>query len=421
MSKYLLECIDCQKRCRPGEVEYVCPSCAAKQKEMEPLLGLLRCVYDYEVLAKNLDAHEFAKRAEGGFERYIELLPLESADSLPPLISGRTPLRPVTRLRRELSLNALWIKDDTGLPTSSFKDRASAVVVACARERGRDTVCTASTGNAATALAGQAASVDVKSVIFVPASAPPAKLAQIAVYGGRLIPIKGTYDEAFELSIKASDAFGWYNRNTAYNPFTVEGKKTAAIEIWEQLGYKSPDWVVVPAGDGVILAGIEKGFSDLAAAGFIDRVPKLAIVQAAGCQPLVEAIQSASSKIVPELNPTTIADSISVGVPRAGRWALKAIASNGGAAVAVGDDEILDAIAFLGRMTGIFAEPAAATAIAGLRRLAAEGAIKGDETVVALVTGNGLKDVPAASKSVSFPKPIEPTIDAVRRAIAVRA
>lgn len=399
----------------PQDVEYVCPACSAGQREMEPLVGLLRCIYDYDSLSKQFGRELLADRREMGFGRWIELLPIKSSDSLPPLITASTPLRSVQRLRNHLGLNGLWVKDDTVLPTASFKDRASALVVAVAREKGRDTVVTASTGNAATALAGQAASVNMESVIFVPASAPPAKLTQIAVYGGRLIPIKGTYDEAFELSIKASLEFGWYNRNTAYNPYTVEGKKTAALEIWEQMGYRAPDWVVVPTGDAVILAGIEKGFADLAATRLIKRVPRLAVVQAAGCQPIVRAVESGSPVITPERRPNTIADSISVGVPRAGRWALRAIASTKGVAVAVEDDEIVSAIALLGRMTGIFAEPAAATAIAGLVKLASKGTFRPQETVVALVTGNGLKDVPAAMKSVSFPKPIEPTLEEVRR------
>ena len=326
-------------------------------------------------------------------------------------------MRPALKLGHILGLDDLWLKDDTGLPTASLKDRASAMVVACARERACKVVATASTGNAATALAGMAASVDLESVVFVPASAPPAKLAQIAVYGSRLIPIDGNYDQAFSLSIEACEEFDWYCRNTAYNPFTVEGKKTAALEIWEQLDYSVPDWIVVPTGDGVILAGIEKAFSDLAALNLIDRIPRLALVQASGCQPLVRAINEGREEIVPEVKPRSIADSIAVGVPRAGRWALKAISESRGAAIAVSDEEILEAMALLGRTTGIFAEPAAAASVAGVGKLLSKGIIKSDERVVALITGNGLKDVPAAMKAFTIPKPVESTIDAVRQFI----
>lgn len=377
---------------------------------MQPLAGVLRCIYDYGEVAKLLNPTKLRAREPGGFERFMELLPISSEDFLPPLITQQTPLRPVENLRRELGHDRIYIKDDTCLPTASFKDRASALVVAKARELKLDTVATASTGNAATALAGQAASVGMNSIIFVPASAPPAKLTQIAVYGGRLIPIKGTYDEAFELSIKACEKFGWYNRNTAYNPYTIEGKKTAALEIWEQLGYSAPDWVVIPTGDGVILAGIEKGFANLYAMGLIEREPKLAVVQAAGCAPIVHAWQNGETNISPERNPKTIADSISVGVPRAGRWTMQALTKTKGTAISVEDEEILAAIVLLGRTSGVFAEPAAATAIAGLKKLIEDGTISSDEKVVALVTGNGLKDVPAAAKSVSFPKAIEPEL-----------
>lgn len=417
MSSYLLECIDCQKHYVPADVEYVCPACSVGQKKMDTLDGVLRCIYDYEAVAKHFNLEVLAGRSEQGLARWIELLPLKSAQLLPPLITAASPLRRADGLRSELKMSALWLKDDSVQPTGSLKDRPSALIIACARERERHVVATASTGNAATALAGQAASVGMKSVIFAPASAPPAKLAQIAVYGGTLIPIKGTYDEAFDLSIEACERFGWYNRSTTYNPFTIEGKKTAGLEIWEQLGFKSPDWIIVPTGDGAILAGMEKAFADLKAMNLVDRVPKLAAVQAAGCSPIVSAWNNGHSKITPELKPKTVADSIAVGIPRAGHWALKALTTNGGVAVAVEDEEILEAIPLLGRTTGIFAEPAAATSIAGLKRLVVNGTIKGDDVVVALITGNGLKDVPAASRTVVIPRAIEPEIDAVAEVI----
>lgn len=417
---YLLECIDCKRRYVPGEVQYLCPTCSENQKPMEPLVGILRCIYDYEAIIKRFSPSELKKRDGTTFFRFSELFPLRSTDTIPPLVVGATPLRQASHLRRAIDLENLWIKDDTVSPTASFKDRASAMVVACARERGLDAVATASTGNAATALAGMAASVGMRSIIFAPSSAPQAKLTQIVVYGGTLIPIKGTYDEAFELSIRACSEFGWYNRNTAYNPFTVEGKKTAALEIWEQLKYRAPDWVVVPTGDGVILAGIEKGFADLKALGIIDRLPRLALVQAIGCQPLVRALVHKSDCIVPEPKPRTIADSICVGVPRAGRWVLKAVADCEGAAVAVTDDEIIDAIALLGQATGVFAEPAAATAIAGLKKLVEDGTISRDECVVALITGSGLKDIPAASRAAKIGREIEPSLDAVKRFIDLK-
>jgi len=419
MKAHLLECIDCGKQHLPTEARYLCPDCGKNRKPMEPLPGLLRCVYDYEALSKVLNERALVEVDEMGFERWAPILPITEASSLPKLVTFQTPLRPADRLGSVLGLDELWLKDDTVMPTASFKDRASAVVVAVAREQGMKTIATASTGNAATALAGHAAWAELESVIFVPADAPRAKLAQIAVFGGRLIPLETSYDGAFELSIEACEEFGWYNRNTAYNPYTVEGKKTAALEIWEQLGYEAPDWVIVPTGDGVIAAGIEKGFSDLRAMGLIDKVPRLAIVQASGCQPIVNACESGAEGIVPELRPRSVADSIRVGVPRAGRWALKALKSTEGTAVAVEDEEILNAIKLLGSTTGIFAEPAAAASIAGLKKLSEKGTIKSDDTVVALITGSGLKDVPAAMDAVEIPKAVKPDLGEVKRLIGM--
>ena len=419
MISYLLQCIDCGRHSLPAETEYLCPRCSARQQEMEPLAGLLRCVYEYDVAARDFTPEALAA-ADPGLARWLPILPAAEATSFPRLITGPTPLRAAPRLRTELGLSDLWLKDDTVQPTASFKDRASAMAVAVAREHDREVIATASTGNAATALAGQAAAAGIECVIFVPAKAPPAKLAQIAAFGARIVPVDGSYDQAFELSIAACDRFGWYNRNTAYNPYTVEGKKTAALEIWEQLGRCAPEWVVIPTGDGVIAAGIEKGFSDLLAMKLIDRLPRLALIQAEGCAPIVKAFLGRDREIVPEAAPETIADSIRVGVPRAGRWAMQALQATGGVAAAVTDGEILKAIALLGRTEGVFAEPAAAAAIAGLQRLLAAGTIHSEERVVALVTGSGLKDVAAAQRAVQIPGPVEPKLSAVERFLAER-
>ena len=224
MTAHLLECIDCGKRHLPTEAKYLCPDCGEKRKPMQPLPGLLRCIYDYDLVAKVFNEERLAEEKERGFARWAPLLPLDFASSLPKLVTCETPLRPADRLGAEFGVDQLWLKDDTVMPTASFKDRASAIVVAVARERGYRTIATASTGNAATALAGHAAWVELESVIFVPEDAPKAKLAQIAVFGAKLVPLKTNYDGAFELSIEACDAFGWYNRNSAYNPYTVEGQ-----------------------------------------------------------------------------------------------------------------------------------------------------------------------------------------------------
>lgn len=414
MIKYKLICADCGKEYKEGEVEYVCPICAAGQKPMHPTLGVLKTEYDYGAVKKIFTRESLKANRIRGHGRYINLLPLNDISSLPPLDVGPTPLEKVERIRKKLGLESLYIKNDTGLPTGSFKDRASSIVVAKARELKKDIVTTASTGNAATALAGMSASVGQKNVIFVPASAPKAKLTQIAAFGATLIPVKGTYDDAFELSKQATVKFGWYNRNTGYNPYTIEGKKTAALEIWEQLGYRAPDKILIPTGDGVILTGTYKGFYDLKQLGLIGKIPQLIPVQSEGSSAIINALDSGADQVTPLEKSQTIADSISVSAPACGRWALKIVRETGGLGIAVPDDEILSAIKELATYSGIFAEPAAAAAYAGLIKGVQTGKVSSSEVVIVMITGTGLKDIPAAMKAVSFPEPIEPDIDAVK-------
>lgn len=411
---YHFQCVDCGKSYEASQVKYVCPLCAPAQKPMEPTRGVLKTIFDYDSIRKRFTKKTLQNSGDDGMSRYIDLLPISDPELLPPLKVGMTPLYEVSRLRKEWGLKNLFIKDDTGLPTASFKDRASSLVVAHARELKVDTVTTASTGNAATALAGMCASVGMKSVIFVPASAPAAKLTQIMIYGASIIPVDGTYDDAFELSIQATREFGWYNRNTAYNPFTIEGKKTAALEMWEQLGYKVPDKIFIPTGDGVILAGIYKGFYDLREMGLIEKLPQLIPVQAEGSAAIVKALEAKLPEVVSLKESHTIADSISVSAPRCGRFALKATRETSGFGVTVSDKEIAGMIATLGRLTGIFAEPAAAAAAAGLHKAVNAGLVEKNETVVVMITGNGLKDVPTAQSVVQLPKSIKPNLNALK-------
>jgi threonine synthase len=338
--------------------------------------------------------------------RWRALLPLASPGSMPPLPVGPTPLHEAGRLGRELGLPGLRIKDDTVLPTGSLKDRASSVV--------------ASTGNAAVALSAMAASVGLRAVILVPASAPIAKRTQMLVFGATLVPVEGSYDDAYALSLEATRVFGWYNRSTAYNPITVDGKKTVAFEIWEQLGRRAPDAVIVPTGDGVILSAVHKGFSDLRGAGLAGRLPRLYAAQAEGSAAIARSLDEPGDEVRAHAGARTIADSICVGAPAAGRWAKRAIRETGGGALVVTDEEITAAIARLGRTSGIFCEPAAAAAIAGAERATRERLVRADETVVVLATGNGLKDVAAATRAVAMPEPIAPTIEALRDRLGAR-
>jgi threonine synthase len=324
------------------------------------------------------------------------------------------------RLSEKLGLSRFYIKDESKNPTASFKDRASAVVVARAKEIGAEVIVTASTGNAGAALAGMAAAIGSRAVIFAPKTAPPAKVAQLLVYGASVYLVDGSYDEAFDLTLEASNEFGWYCRNTGYNPFTAEGKKTAAFEIWEFMKKQAPDvsrearWnIFVSVGDGNIISGIHKGFKDLVELGWIDEVPRIFGIQSTGSAAVANAFDAQSEEIVP-VRADTVADSISVDLPRDGLRAVRAATQTGGAYILVEDEQIIKAIADLGTV-GIFAEPAGATSYAGVKQAVAQGLIDSEEPVLAINTGSGLKDVKAAMSAVSAAPVIEPTLDALNK------
>ena len=285
-----------------------------------------------------------------------------------------------------------------------------------ARELGKRTVTAASTGNAASSLAGLAASVGLPTVIFVPQRAPEAKVAQLLLFGATVFMVRGSYDQAFDLCLQASEEYGWYSRNTAYNPYLSEGKKTAALEICEQLRWQPPDRIYVAVGDGCIIGGLGKGLRDLQALGLIDRLPRLMGVQAEGSAVLARAWARGSGEIEPVV-PETLADSISVGIPRDRVKALRAVRETGGGFVTVSDEEILEAMRLLARQAGVFAEPAGATPLAGLCRSLREGAIDPAERIIIVVTGNGLKDVASAVRAAGHPHLIEPTPAALETAV----
>lgn len=401
-----LRCVLCGAEYAASDVEYVCPKHGNE--------GILDVIYDYEAIRRQLSKEKLADNHDYSIWRYAALLPIDDRQWVPNLQIGWTPLYPVPRLRAQMGLAHLYIKDDGRNPTASFKDRASAVGIVKARERGKSIMTAASTGNAASSLAGLAASVGLTTYIFVPERAPQAKVAQLLIFGANVIMVRGTYDQAFDLCLQASAEYGWYSRNTAYNPYLSEGKKTAALEICEQLAWQPPDKVFVSVGDGCIIGGLWKGFKDLYTLGFIERLPQLIGVQAEGSAVLVKAWQEGTEKITP-IVPNTIADSISVGVPRDAIKALRAVRQSGGQFIAVSDEEILEAMRVLGKNAGIFAEPAGATGFAGLRKLLQQGQINPEERIVVLVTGNGLKDVQSAIQAVGKPYVIEPTMEALHQ------
>ena len=415
MNMAYLKCSLCGAEYSTDEVKYVCPKHGDS--------GLLDVVYDYEKIKSHVSPVRISKSGEFSIWRYWDLLPIENHDSIPPLRVGWTPLYSASRLGKQLAIKDLFLKDDGVNPTGSFKDRASALVVAKAKELGVGVITTASSGNAGAALAGLSASAQVPAVVFVPSTAPEAKVAQLLIYGARVFLVKGTYDQAFDLCLSASKEFGWYSRNTGYNPYTTEGKKTASLEICEQLAMKkldfseewiAPDRIFVSVGDGNIITGIWKGLRDLLSLGWIDKLPKLMGVQAEGSAACYNAWKAGTETITP-IDPHTIADSINVGLPRDGTRAIRAVRETGGAFVTVRDDDILDAMRNLARKEAIFAEPAGATGYAGLVEAVNRGMIDEDEEVVVVITGNGLKDVPSAVRAAGKAPLIEPKLEAVPR------
>lgn len=406
MTGFRLRCVECGRFWDEEVSRLVCDECARQQEPGGVVRGVL------EVILDRLPA-TWPAAALSHPDFLAAFLPVRSGASFPPLPVGGTPLLPVPRLRRALGTAQLWVKDDSRNPSGSTKDRASLLVVAKAAEYGRDTVAAASTGNAATAMAAVAAAAGMRAVAFVPATAPEAKLVQLLSYGATVLPVDGTYDDAFELCLAACEAFGWYNRNTARNPFTIEGKKTAALEIAAQLAPQHADTVVVPTGDGAILGGVAKGFADLERAGLIERRPRLVAVQPEGAAAIVTALAAGADTITPVPNAASIADSLTVQAPRNALQCLRAVRESRGYGIAVSDRAILEAIAFLARTTGVFAEPAAAASLAGLQVALDAGLADRDERIVLLVTGTGLKDVQAAARMTSMPAPIAPRLEAV--------
>lgn len=407
-----LKCPICGRSYQADEVQYTCPTCG--------VVGTLEVLYDYSGLKAQLDRDGLRNQNEQSMWRYKALLPIRAEVVVPPLRVGMTPLYDSKRLASDLGVRQAWVKDDGQNPTGSLKDRASAMVITRAMEQGIKTVSTASTGNAAAALSGIGASVGMNIIIFVPETAPEAKIAQLLVYGATVLLVEDTYDVAFDLCYQMCLQEGWYCRNTAMNPYTTEGKKTVAYEIAEQLNWQVPDVVVVSVGDGNIIAGVYKGFYDLHQLGWIERIPRLIGVQSDQSMALVHAWEHNLSAVEMQPMPSnTIADSISAGVPRDRAKALRAVRETNGAFIAVPDDEIIVAIPPLARLTGVFAEPAAAAVYAGTKRAVQSKLIDSEESVVLLSTGNGLKDVKRAQQSVAQGLRVKPTIESIRQALRI--
>ena len=377
--------------------------------------GPLEVTYDYDAIRSSISREKIAS-GPLSIWRYQDLLPVEHNPAV-DLGAGFTPLVRADRLAAQLGLGELWIKNDTMNPTNSFKDRVSVVALSKALEFGFKVAACASTGNLANSVAAHAAHAGLRSFVFVPANLEQGKIVTTAVYGGNVVAIDGNYDDVNRLCAELAGMYPWAFVNVNLRTFYAEGSKTLAYETAEQLGWQTPDHVVVPVASGSLLTKIRKGFNELYEVGLLDDEPQVRVSgsQALGCSPVAAAWLNESDTIKP-VKPDTIAKSLAIGNPADGYFALDAVRQTGGGFAAVTDDEIVDAMRLLAETEGIFAETAGGVTIATLKRLAADGTIRSDERVVAYITGHGLKTLDAVVDHVGPTASISPTLDAFHAA-----
>ena len=407
-------CFKCGKRYRSDVSEYLCSDDGS----------VLDIEINYLDLVRKAWRPGSMRPGEMSLWRFSGLIPVSTPDDNNNILStvGGTPLVYAEQLNSALG-DRVWIKNDSLLPTGSLKDRASAVVVSHALERGIEVIMTASTGNAGVALAGMAAAGGLRAVVLAPSSLPVGKAAQIIAYGAELVLVDGSYSDAYDVAVQASTEMGIYCRNTGYNPLTIEGKKTVSYEICEQLTdildkgnngayWKVPDVVIVPVGDGNMISGVHKGFADLMAIGMVSRMPKIVGVQAEGSAAITNAYKNGES-VITEVSSRTIADSISADRPADGYRAIQAVKNTGGQCFTVDDKEIANSVRELAAGTGIFAEASAAVAYAGLKMLQKNEWVKAGDNVVMLITGHGLKNVGDLNVNMDRLARIKPSVAAL--------
>jgi len=408
MTEFVYQCSNCGARYQRDAVRYLCPRCARDHCPGIPLIGVLSAQFDYTAIRRKFNR----VRPDWNLFSAVE------EKFFPPFPVGNTPFFQAAALGKQFGFDSVWIKNDGLNPSASLKDRASFLVVAEANRLKENTVVAASTGNAASALAAVCASAGKRALIFVPQNAPKAKLVQMVLYGATVVPVRSTYDDAFRLSLEYTAKRGGLNRNTAYHPLTIEGKKTVGLEIWRQNHWRVPDAILVPVGDGVIISGVHKAFCDLKAAGLISRLPRLVCVQAEKSDAIHRYLESGIYENA--ANPDTVADSISVSIPSNAHLARKAVLESGGFSITVSDEKILQAQGVLAATTGIFAEPASSAVVAALKKLRRSKRLGRKEQIVLLITGHGLKDVETAMRNIQLPKAVEPTLAGVERALRSR-
>jgi threonine synthase len=373
--------------------------------------GPLEVDYDYEAIGKSLNRQKIASRANTMW-RFRELLPIDGEPTVGPLVGG-TPLVRADRLAEALGVEHLWLKNDAvNFPTLSFKDRVVSVALSKAREFGFTTVGCASTGNLANSVAANAAAAGLESYIFIPSDLEPAKILGTSIYGAKVIGVAGTYDQVNRLCTQVAFKYGWGFVNINLRPFYAEGSKSVGFEIAEQLGWRTPQHVVVPMAGGSLIGKVQKAFQELAKIGLIsDATCKIHGAQASGCSPISTAVKNGWENHKPVRKPNTIAKSLAIGDPADAYFAAKVIRDSGGWAEDVTDAEIVDAMLLLGRTEGIFAETAGGVTVAVARKLVEQGRIPRDEEIVLCITGNGLKTQEAVSAVLEKPNIIKPSLE----------
>lgn len=377
MTKISLQCRECKKE-YASEFKYICDEC----------FGPLDVKYEFPSISKQT----FAGR-EHTYWRYFELLPIQNKSNIVSINAGMTPLVRADKLGEKLGLKNLYVKNDSVNPTFSFKDRPAGIAVSKAKEFGLSAVGCASTGNLASATAAHAAKGGFPCYVFAPSDIEHAKIAQALAYGSKFIAVDGTYDDANRIAAQIGDSKGIGIVNINMRSYYVEGSKTLAYEVAEQLGWQTPDHLVVPVGSGAMLNAICKGFEELQHVSLLKDVSKMHIhaAQPHGCAPIVDAFKRNDTEVIPVENPNTIAKSLAIGDPGDGRYVLKRLAQYHGFAEESNNSEILDAIILLAKTEGIFTEPAGGVSVAVLKKMVEDGKIDKDETVICYVTGNGLK------------------------------
>lgn len=409
--KYSLACVNCGREFEPCEPIYLCPQCGMREVDgICTFIGLLQVSYDMKAVSARLNRHVLESRRPGLW-KYLELLPVHDERMIVTLGEGGTPLIKSDSLAEELGLANLYLKNEILTPTGCFKDRENSIAVTKAKELGFNVVACASTGSLAASLASYSRRGKMQSFVFVPASTPPAKTIHMTMCGANVIAVKSIYEIALKLQIEACEQYRWYNCSSGMNPFRIEGDKTIAFEIIEDLDWQAPEWVFVPTGGGGNLSGEWKGFNEFYQLGLISSLPRMVAVQMRAGASLTDAFLKAKEAVEPIPIGNSIGEALLSAYADYGSIALNSLRDSDGKALLVTDDEVLEAQKLLAMTEGIFAEPSSAAVIAGLKKMATNHEIGKGEKVVCLITGNGLKDLSTATKIVDKPSVIRPSIE----------